>query len=304
MGTSREVESTISDVQPYVVYGRLVAFGFSLSLWLYLWATKTDIGKDVFGYKGDNKWLQLRRELAIYAWWCQSSLVFLSLTILNNLFLDSLTIFFTLTFGASFYNEFPKIRALFGLEHSAHWIQSGCDYLCNILFNLSHHISVSYVILFESDTNKVLYRFLFVWLWSAHVLRQIMVKHRAVITRYVTSDWVWTLYWKIGPYLIGYWYVTDFMHSDNKHLSPGLLMLFVGRWGLSFNWPATATWPLEKRWKGETINSMVHISMAYLYCHSMAASWPLAVAYAVVVCFLQQVEDAKAEGTAKYSWEE
>ena len=291
------MHDTPSTIDPFVVYGRFLVFGISLSLWLCWWAQKTDIGKDVFGYKGDDKWLQLRRQIAIYSWWWQSSLILLSLTWHNNLWIDSLTIMATLSF-CPYYDEYPKMRTLFGLTHK------GWDYFFSLIFLLSHHVGISYVILFESDSNKHLYRLPFVWLWWCHSLRQILLKYASCITPYITLDSIWTIYWKIGPYLLGYWYVFDFMQSDNEYLSTGLLMLLFGRWTLSFNWPENARWPKEERWTDETCQSMIHLALAYMYHHGIDVSCPMAVTYALFVCCLHQARDPKASKSINYSWSE
>merc|ERR1719361_2787887 len=188
--TSLNLMEDVTTVDSYVVYGRFAVFILSLSLWLFWWATKTDIGPDVFGYKGDNTFLQIRRQLAICSWWWQSSLILLSLTFHDNLWIDSLTIFTTLTFGGPLYDEYPKMRSLLNLSDSHAW-----DYLWSFLFNLSHHGSVSYVILIETNANKELYRPLIVWYWMAHSLRQMCMKYKSCITPIVSLDTVWSCYW-------------------------------------------------------------------------------------------------------------
>lgn len=275
--------------ESYVVYTRFAVFIVCLFLWLKLWAKKTDLGKDVFGYRGDDKWLKLRRQIAICSWWWQSSLILLSLTWHNNLVIDSLTIFATLTFGGPWFHTFPKMRSLFGLKHS------GWDYVFSLL-ELSHHISISYIILFESDRNKLLYRPIFVWLWLCHSLSQFL-RAFPIITSYISWDSIWTLYWKMGPYLFGYWYIFDFMQSDNAFLSIGLQMLLFGRWSLSYNWPADANWPRAEKWQDETLRCMIHLGLAHLYYHSARVSWTMAVAYAAFVWCLQQIQPAKASTT-------
>ena len=173
-------------------------------------ARKTDLGKDVFGYKGSNKLSKIRRHLAICSWWWQTPLIALSFTYHNNLLIDSLTMLATLTFGGPIYMEFPKIRRLFRLNHTNR------DYFFSSMFNLTHHGSVSYIILFESDANKLLYCPIFCWLWFCHTLLQILKKYWKKITVFISLNSIWRIHWKVGPYLLGYWYVVQFMQSDNE----------------------------------------------------------------------------------------
>lgn len=287
----------VSDLPPssYIVYGRLIVFAVSLLLWLYLWSQKTDLGRDVFGYHGDNKYLMFRRQAGLYSWWWQSSLILLSFTWHNNLLIDSLTILATIPLGGPIYDEYPKMRSLFHL--SSH---NGWDYLFSLLFNIPHHTGVSYMILFESDSNKTLYRPIFFWLWLCHPLRQVQLKYASIIAPYISMDLVWKIYWKIAPYLLGYWYIFDFMQSDNEFMSIGLLLLLFGRWGLCFNWPDDAKWPIKQRWREETILSIVHLVLAYVYCHGVQISWLIATVYALLVAGLQHVPDP--DGSENYNW--
>jgi len=290
MGTMVDVDT--KPIDPQTVFYRYIAFSISLFLWLFMWANKTDLGKDVFGYKGTNPLFKLRHHLAIYSWWWQLPLVLLSFTSPNNLFLDSLAMFATLVFGGPYYSEFPNMRKWFHL-HEHHWW--AWDYFFSFIFNTTHHGSVAFIILFENDANKLLYCPIFCWLWFAHSLQQIVLKHGANIKAYVSVESIWTIYWKVAPYLIGYWYVTQFMASDNEYLSVGLLMLFFGRWGLSFNWPDAAKFPKKEQWRDETCQSIIHLVLAYVYCHGVAMSLPMAVVFTVIVCCLQQATDSKAD---------
>merc|ERR1712154_260351 len=179
------------------------------------------------------------------------------------------------------------MRKQFGLNNNA-W-----DYFFSLVTLLPHHASICVVILFESDANKVLYRPVLFWLWLCHSLYQVVVKYRAIISEYICIDAMWDKYWKAAPYLIGYWYITDFQQSDNEYFCAGLLMLFFGRWVLSFNWPENAKWPNSNQWRGETVQSIVHLALAYVYFHGFEVSVPLAVVYAVFVCYLQQAQESK-----------
>merc|ERR1719445_1308093 len=107
------------------------------------------------------------------------------------------------------------------------------------------------------------------WYWMAHSFRQISMKYKSVIQQYVSMGTLWTCYWKVSPFLISYWYAFQFTPSGNQHLSIGLLMLFFGRWSLSFNWPAKCSWPNKDRWQGETYNSMISLTFASMYHHGM-----------------------------------
>merc|ERR1712218_296215 len=188
------------------------------------------------------------------------------------------------------------MRRKFGLNNKA-W-----DYFFTLITLFPHHASITSVILFESDANKVLYRPILFWLWLCHGLYQVVVKYRATMSQYICIETMWNLYWKTAPYLISFWYIRDFPQSDNEYFCPGLLMLFFGRWILSFNWPERASWPKSNRWKGETVQSILHLAMAYVYCHGFQVSVPMAFIYAAFVCYLQQAQQSKCAKNINYSW--
>jgi len=190
------------------------------------------------------------------------------------------------------------MRNLFGVTHRA-W-----DHFFSLIFLLSHHGSVSFVILFESDANKTLYCPIFFWLWLCHSLLQVLLKYEPMIAPYVSMDRIWSAYWKIGPYLIGYWYVVQFQQSDNECISLGLLLLFFGRWALSYNWPDDANWPKTEEWRDETVQSIMHLLLGYVYCNGFDISLPMVLIYTAVVCYLQQARKSMAATDIKYDWSE
>merc|ERR1712154_5604 len=92
-----------------------------------------------------------------------------------------------------------------------------------------------------------LYRLIFVWGWFAHTLGQITHNFGPYLEKVgVSPGFVWKAYWKLGPYLYGFWYIAKFMASDEAHLSPSVLTFWFGRWMWSWNCPNEHQWDLNR----------------------------------------------------------
>ena len=79
---------------------------FCLNFWFILSFKKTNIGKDIFGYKGNDLWPKFLKKCIVYSWWYQFILIFISLSYPNIIWIDVLTIYSTLTFGGGWYHDF------------------------------------------------------------------------------------------------------------------------------------------------------------------------------------------------------
>jgi len=230
-------------------------FEFALacfSVWVYWWYHKLDLGRDVFGYKGDNIWYRFRKDLNIYCWWFQGPLVWYSMTYPNQ-WIDYLTLFAVIIFGGGWYDPVQRYRKWLGLHHEL-W-----GYILCFLLNASHHNGATLCILFESDANKRLYRIIFVWGWLAHTLSQIT----RVFDKYLPGDLVWTMYWKLGPLLYGFWYITRFMESDEQYLSPSVIVFWFGRWMWSWNFDF-------KQWQSESYNTILFLLFVHIFVRDSA----------------------------------
>jgi len=222
------------------------------AIWLSLWYIKLDLGM-VFGYKGNDMVLKLLRKSVMGCWWVQGPLVWWSLTYPNQ-WVDFLTLFATIVFGGGWYGRVRHLRALWGLHHEA-W-----GPLLSLIFDSCHHDGVALCILFESDANKRLYRVIFVWGWAAHTLGQITHHFGKYLDETaLPSRLIWEIYWKLGPYFYGFWYITKFMESDEQYLSPSVIVFWFGRWMWSWNWPK------EHLWRSESYNTILFLLFAQIF---------------------------------------
>ena len=225
---------------------RLVFAMACFALWVFGWYKNKDIG-NVFGYKGDDCFLKFVRKLNICCWWLQCPAVWYSLTYPNQ-WIDFITLFTCITFGGWFGCEF--------------FFKGVLGYIINFILEASHHCGVALCILFESDENKRLYRFIFVWGWAAHTLEQIRHHFGRRENIRLSMDFIYEGYWKLGPYLYGFWYITKFMESDEMYLSPSVIALWFGRWVMPWNW-------LERSqfdgWRSESYNTILFLLLVLIF---------------------------------------